>query len=701
MNFDWMDRLFELATTWFWLLTLATWRALPILILVTAITLAFRRKLSPSLHAMLLTIVVIRLLIPVSLGSPLSLHKPIDSWLSSESDGAVNQWWNGEVREHSYSNSYGVLPSTDAAETQWVPIQAQTQPFSSFSDAWEAMLFASLCVVIFVSTLLLIRSVVSHIRFALKLRSCPVLDDQKLIDLLLRECDSLAVGRRPVVREVASLDAPAVFGLFRHTICFPPGLIERLSERELRWVIRHELAHVRRYDIHVAIIASIAGALHWFNPVVWLIVKRLRTAMEAAADRLALQNVSPGDTVAYGELLLGFAEVREKRKNWPTLGLISIASGKDLKRRIELLVQDRKPTSLTAKILSAAVVTAIAGAGLTDARYASEQKMPAMHLVAGDSVDQHVEPMWNDAWSVQETDGPAFVESYHVASIFETMPESISGSQNSGVEKLVTWLGLPSSLKAKLHLEGMTLSAELTPRQHLLLEQRLEIWKNGEPKQIMIEARFIQTDTLTASSIDWIGSRVDGLTIKGIGPAIAARIDQPKLDQLIKTVSSDPRGNIMFAPRVVLFDGQMGVIADEVKRPFVTGVNPKADGRIQPIVSIANEGLTFVLTPKSSEDDSITLDFEVKVSSVGKVSYANLPIKSATEVTPQLTVQVPAIEQYEVSSSAKLAAGESIVVAIPRVFDNAPGADAETTIIVALTPRVVEQEQRVESESAK
>lgn len=157
----------------------------------------------------------------------------------------------------------------------------------------------------------------------------------------------------------------------------------------------------------------------------------------------------------------------------------------------------------------------------------------------------------------------------------------------------------------------------------------------------------------------------------------------------------------MFAPRVVLFDGQMGVIADEVKRPFVTGVNPKADGRIQPIVSIANEGLTFVLTPKSSEDDSITLDFEVKVSSVGKVSYANLPIKSATEVAPQLTVQVPAIEQYEVSSSAKLAAGESIVVAIPRVFDNAPGADAETTIIVALTPRIVEQEQRVESESAK
>jgi len=53
---------------------------------------------------------------------------------------------------------------------------------------------------------------------------------------------------------------------------------------------------------------------------------------------------------------------------------------------------------------------------------------------------------------------------------------------------------------------------------------------------------------------------------------------------------------------------------------------------------------------------------------------------------------VPATEQYEVSSSVKLAAGESIVVAIPRVFSNELGADAETTTIVALTPRTIIQE---------
>ncbi len=68
MNVELMDRLVEMATTWFWLLMLATWRALPILLLVTGLGLALRRKLSPSLRAILLTIVVFRLLIPVSIG---------------------------------------------------------------------------------------------------------------------------------------------------------------------------------------------------------------------------------------------------------------------------------------------------------------------------------------------------------------------------------------------------------------------------------------------------------------------------------------------------------------------------------------------------------------------------------------------------------------------------------------------------------
>ena len=379
----WMDRFVEFATTWLWLVLLATWRALPILVIAAGIGLAFRRKLTPSLHALLLTIVVVRLLIPISIGSPLSLHKPIDNWFSSDSGESGNR--NRPMMAYDHDHRSALLPNVDLIVVQDAPAQAQLQSPQTLDYSLEEIICVSLLgIVILVSIGLILRSVFSHVRFAIGLRSCRVLDDQPLIDLVLRECDSLAIGRRPALREVPSLAAPAVFGLFRQTICLPPGLTETLSEQELRWVIRHELAHIRRRDIPVVIIASIAGAFHWFNPIVWVIISRLRAAMEAAADRLALQSLSQNEVSAYGELLLRFAQDSIAAKKSPTLGLISFASGKHLKQRVELLMRDSKPNGLSTKCLSVGLVGAIALVGLTDARDVMDNKMPEVNLVSSD-----------------------------------------------------------------------------------------------------------------------------------------------------------------------------------------------------------------------------------------------------------------------------------------------------------------------------
>jgi beta-lactamase regulating signal transducer with metallopeptidase domain len=235
-----------------WLVLLAAWRALPILVIAAGFGLAFRRKLTPSLHALLLTIVVVRLLIPISIGSPFSLHKPIDNWFSNDSGESVHR--NRQMIAHDHK--YAFLPNVDQVSALDRPAQAQLQPPQTIDLTLEEIIcFSLLGMVILVSMGLILRSVVSHVRFAIGLRSCRVLDDQPLIALVLRECDSLAIGRRPAMREVPSLAAPAVFGLFRQTICIPPGLTETLSQQELRWVIRHELAHIRRRDIPVVIIA--------------------------------------------------------------------------------------------------------------------------------------------------------------------------------------------------------------------------------------------------------------------------------------------------------------------------------------------------------------------------------------------------------------------------------------------------------------
>lgn len=682
-----MDRFVEFSATWLQLLLLATWRAVPILILVLGIGLAFRRRLTPSLQALLLTIVVVRLLLPMSIGTPLSLHKPIELWFSSSVGESVDTAEARPFQDHKYS----ILPNVDQPSAQSPSASVQWQSLIPFNFTTEDVAFTALMLVVISVTLgLLFRSLFSHLRFSLSLRSCRLLEDQRLIDLLLRECDSLSVGRRPTVREVPSLAAPAVFGLFRQTICLPPGLLETSTEQELRWIIRHELAHIRRRDIPVTIVSSIAAAIHWFNPIVWMIARRLRTTMEAAADQLALQNLSHPEVSAYGELLLQFAQNDIAAKKSPTLGLISFASGRHLKRRVELLLRERKPNGLLTQCLTAGLVGAIALAGLTDAQETTDLEMPDVQLVAANSADLQNHSSWLGSTDEQELSGPSFVQTYELTTILENVPASIKSKEVSALEQLTSFIPLQPGIKDKLRVDGKTLHAELTSSQHQWLKKTLDIWKDGEPGQISIEAKFIQTTNKTASSIEWAERKIDGLTVKGLGPAIAARIKESELADLIRSVSADIKGNIMMAPRVTLFNGQTATIADQVRRPFVTGVDPKTDGRMQPVVSIVDEGLSFELTPNAGDDRNITLDFKVKTSSIGKVSYANLPLKAANSDGTGFTVQVPATEQYEVSSTAKLAPGESVVVAIPRVYNNEPGADTETTMIVALTPRIID-----------
>ena len=93
---------------------------------------------------------------------------------------------------------------------------------------------------------------------------------------------------KPAVKEVDGLSVPAVFGLWNPTICLPPGTAETLSANELAWVLSHELSHIKRRDAWLLTIATLARALHWFNPIMHLAFSRLRLYVEQAADDLAV-----------------------------------------------------------------------------------------------------------------------------------------------------------------------------------------------------------------------------------------------------------------------------------------------------------------------------------------------------------------------------------------------------------------------------
>jgi bla regulator protein BlaR1 len=148
----------------------------------------------------------------------------------------------------------------------------------------------------------------------------------------------IGVRRRIQIGVSDDVPAPIAFGILKPWVLVPRALEKSLDPAELHAVIGHELAHHRHGHLLWAGIRSLACALWWWNPVVWMVSRTLRHVHEEVCDDEVIQaGVIERD--AYCDVLLRAAAVSAP------LG-VSVAFGDrrhPLADRVERLVSGRGP----------------------------------------------------------------------------------------------------------------------------------------------------------------------------------------------------------------------------------------------------------------------------------------------------------------------------------------------------------------------
>src|ERR1051325_22473 len=115
----------------------------------------------------------------------------------------------------------------------------------------------------------------------------PMLDDDWLV-LLEQLSYEIGINRHVLLLHAAGPAMPMTWGIRRPTILLPAEATEWPLERR-RDVLLHELAHVNRHDFATQLIARLACAVYWFNPLIWLAAMRLREERERACDDQVLR----------------------------------------------------------------------------------------------------------------------------------------------------------------------------------------------------------------------------------------------------------------------------------------------------------------------------------------------------------------------------------------------------------------------------
>jgi TonB family protein len=184
-----------------------------------------------------------------------------------------------------------------------------------------------------------------------KLRGAQLLDDSPPI------IETLATRWKPSLLVSHRIHSPLAIGLFQPKIYLTPAAAQ-MDEHTLRAILSHETAHILRLDRWVICLQVLALILHPFNPLVWLMNRRLARYREQICDDFALQHTDIAP-VTYGHLLLDY--VAQGVFNRPTLlpRTLFCESRNDLRQRLTQLLSRKETTMNRTSILQKLSLTAI------------------------------------------------------------------------------------------------------------------------------------------------------------------------------------------------------------------------------------------------------------------------------------------------------------------------------------------------------
>ena len=143
-------------------------------------------------------------------------------------------------------------------------------------------------------------------------------------------------NQRTNVRLSNRIAVPMVWGFLRPVILLPVDADQWQTER-LRAVLLHELAHIKRWDWTMQMVAQVTCAVYWFNPFVWFVAHRMRIEAEQACDDQVLN--AGYQSTNYAQLLLDITR-NVKIAKVTARAAVAIARSSKIERRLRTVLAE-------------------------------------------------------------------------------------------------------------------------------------------------------------------------------------------------------------------------------------------------------------------------------------------------------------------------------------------------------------------------
>ncbi len=191
------------------------------------------------------------------------------------------------------------------------------------------------------------------------LRNSHKVENEEYKQMVFSIRQDLNIRRDIVMMSSASCTYPMVMGIRVPVIIFP----ERCEEiGRQKYIIQHELVHIIHRDLPIKMLAFLAAAIHWYNPLAYLLYYEIGLISELLCDETVVRKMSEDERKDYSNLILDMS-ADDVKVNKYSIGFISDYT--IIKRRIlEMKKLQKKKTTgsvlLTALICFSGALTSFA-----------------------------------------------------------------------------------------------------------------------------------------------------------------------------------------------------------------------------------------------------------------------------------------------------------------------------------------------------
>ena len=322
-----------------------------LILILLFVDLLLRKKIRAGFRYWIWTLVLVKLALPTSLSTPVSL----------------GHWFGEELVMMDVGQIISSPSATEINTDRRVPLTPGVEPplpvtgpvispdVSEVQITWKGIVFVSWLVVVMVMMLMLLQRTL----FVRGLVTQAQKANGSLNDTLAQCCNSMGIRRNIGLRISTNMTSPAVCRLFRPVILLPHKLLPSLDVSQLRAILMHELAHLKRFDLWVNFGQTFLQIVYFYNPLLWLANAIIRRAREQAVDEAVL--VAMGEKAQeYLETLVNVAKLAFRG---PTLSLrlIGVVESKNLfEWRIRTMLSRPIPKSAKLGVLGTIVILFIA-----------------------------------------------------------------------------------------------------------------------------------------------------------------------------------------------------------------------------------------------------------------------------------------------------------------------------------------------------